>query len=107
MEITFEPINPSLIPNTTITKGFLNGVHRTYRITPNDGYVLHVKEWDNTAYDEDGNETGDVVLGYQTGMASVGFNYNWEENPREFFAVLADSVPIEQIHGVKGGESDG
>lgn len=26
---------------------------------------------------------------------------------REFFAVPVDSVPIEQIHGVKGGESDG
>jgi hypothetical protein len=99
MAITYEDINPSLIPNTTMQKGMLNGILRVYLITPVDGYVLHDKAWDSPVYDENGNETGEVILGYQTGMASCGFNYNWAENPREFFAVPAESVPTEQIHG--------
>lgn len=113
MAITYEPLNPSLIPNTEMKKGFLNGVHRTYQITPVDGYVLHDKSWDMPMYDENGNETGEIELGYRTYMASVGFNYDFSTTEvtsidgsivtaygsREFYAIPRSLVPENQIHG--------
>lgn len=100
MGITREDLIPTLIENTTMKKVFRDGIHVQYDITPNDGYVLHDAVWDVPVYDEEGNETGDIVLGYRTYTASVGANYDFDVNPRGFYAVLESSVPADQIFGV-------
>ena len=94
--VTYEEITHTLIPNTTTGKMFRDGVHRQYRITPIDGYVLHnnVRDW-TERNEETGEET--LYLGCSTSYASVPANYDFNENPNELYAVPADSVPAEQI----------
>ncbi len=113
MAITYEDVNPSFIENTTMKKAFDNGVHRNYQITPIDGYVLHDKAWDYYEIDDEGNETGEVVLGYQRMRASCGYNYDFSTTQvvavdgsvvtaygsREFYAIPASLVPENQIYG--------
>lgn len=95
-----EIVNPSLIENTSMLKVFTDeGVHRNYRITPNPGYVLHDKGLDYVVTDEEGNETGEVILGFRTSTASVHANYDFAVNEREFYTVLANTVPEDQIFG--------
>lgn len=98
MIITREEINPSPVENATVVKAFVGGVHRQYEIIPNDDYVIHDKARDWT---ENNPETGEeaMKLGYTTGMASCAANYDFTVNPREFYAVLADSIPADQIFG--------
>lgn len=69
---TYETIT-SPIPNAKVEKGFADGVHKIYRITPNDGYELHDTERDytdiQTVVDEEtGEETYNEIpmLGYGT-----------------------------------------
>ena len=90
--ITYENVNPPLIENTVMQKVLRDGVHRTYYITPAAGYVLHDKNYDDTTVTP-------VVLGYRTSTASVAASYDFTANPREFYAVPADSVPADQIFG--------
>lgn len=99
MAYSYEDLNPTLIENTTMQKTLLNGVHRSYRITPISGYVLHDKSLD-FAIDFEGV---DIRQGYTTATCTCGANYDFAANPREFFAVLADSVPSDQIFG---GDTD-
>ena len=96
-----EIVNPTLIENTTMLKVFTDeGVHRNYRITPNAGYVLHDKGMDTPIFDEEtGEPTGEVILGFRTSTASVGASYDFAVNEREFYAVLATTVPEDQIFG--------
>lgn len=89
--MAYEPLEPTLIENTTMEK-YINsqGVFKAYRITPNEGYVLH----DNTL---DRETDGVLKLGYSAGTVSCGYNYDFTTNSREFYAVLADSVASDQI----------
>ncbi len=98
MAITYEPVNPTLIENTTMQKKLLDGVHRVYTIKANEGYVLHDKSMD---WYLDDPETGVPVLylGYAVGEKTCAANYDFTANPREFYAVPADSVPADQIFG--------
>lgn len=94
MTVTYEDIIPSLIENTTMVKGLVDGVHNNYRITPFDGYVLHDNARDMPEYDPvTMMPTGNVVLGYTRGAASCRYNYDFEANPREFYAVPESEVP--------------
>lgn len=96
-----EIVNPSPIENATVLKVFSdNNVHRNYRITPNSGYVLHDKGYDVPIFDEEGNETGEFIPGYRRSTASVGASYDFAVNEREFFTVLASTVPEDQIFAV-------
>ena len=99
MAITYESVIPTLIENTTMIMALNDGVPLNYRITPNEGYVLHDKNYDEPVFDENGNETGEVILGYRTATAGCGANYDFEANLREFYAVLRTSVPEDQIFG--------
>lgn len=98
---TTEPVTPSLIENTTMEKGINGeGEHKTYLITPVDGYVLHDKGYDTPVLDPiTYEETGEIKLGYRTSTASCAASYDFTANPREFYAVPADSVPADQIFG--------
>lgn len=100
MAITREDLNPTLIENTSMKKVFRDGVHVQYDITPNEGYVLHDKNYDMPVFDEaTGMETGEIVLGYRVSTASVAARYDFEANLRELYAVLASDVPADQIFG--------
>ena len=100
---TYEDVTPSLIENTTMQKGFSDGVHRVYVITPCEGYVLHDVVLDSyVEYDEEGNGIGEPILGYTPASKRIGANYDFVTNPKEFYAVLASSVPADQIYG--GGD---
>lgn len=95
-----EPVTPTLIENTTMLLGYVNGVARAYEITPNDGYVLHDNLLDMEATDpENGEPTGEIILGYYQGMRSVAASYDFVANPREFYAVLRSTVPEDNICG--------
>lgn len=108
------------IPNTTIV---LNSLGTNYRITPNEGYVLHDSNYDEILTEEVINEeTGYIeivetgrILGYRTTTASVGVNtYDFTPHEmldedgntvtaygaRNFFTKLKTDVPENQIFGV-------
>lgn len=89
---------PSLVENTTMQIRVVDGVPRSYWITPVPGYVLHDNGRDWT--DED-PETGEeiVKLGFTRGTATCGANYDFTANPREFYAALESEVPADQIFG--------
>ena len=97
---TYEDVNPTLIENTTMQKRLRNGTHIQYTVTPNDGFVLHDADLDFT----NPEDLEAVVQGYTTGTCSCSASYDFEANPREFFAVLRTSVGEDQIFG--GGDSD-
>jgi hypothetical protein len=93
------------IENATIVPFYNNsGVHTRYRISPNDGYVLHDKRSDYTDFDEYGNET--LVLGYIEGTVSVRADYDFVANPYELYAVLRSEVPENQIFGGVGNDHE-
>lgn len=98
MALIKEPVTPSLIENTEMVKGILNDVHKTYEITPCEGYVLHDKRLDNEVIDEiTGEPTGEVILRYYEGTRTVPASYDFVANPWELYAVLRSSVPENDI----------
>lgn len=120
--ITYEDVVPTLIPNTTMRKMFIDGVHKVYVITPLDGYVLRDKANDEEEIDPDTLEpTGRTLFCYASGGATCGANYDFtplqvtDENgvthtaygaQREFFARLASEVPADQIFGGSGNDHE-
>lgn len=118
MATIYEEVNPTIIPNTKMEKGFINGVHRIYRITPNAGYVLHVK---GRGYTDIDPVTGEEVqrLGYTPTFITCGASYAFtpvtvtDENgvsftgygAQQYAARLESDVPADQIFG-GGGNND-
>lgn len=92
-------------PNTTQVASYSNSTNKllSYRITPNEGYVLrdNMSDWEVI-----NPETMEVTIkqAYCRGTISVSANYDFEANPREIEAVLETSVPADQIFG--GGNND-
>ena len=105
--MALELVTPTLIANTTMYKYInSNGVFSNYRITPNEGYVLHDQKRDwYTEFDEFGEPIGTPTLGFTRGTASCEATYDFTANPREFYAVLETNVPADQIFG-GGGNND-
>ena len=94
-DVVKENVTPTLIENTTMLLGYVNGVARAYEITPNDGYVLHDRLLDE--FEEFDEETGEgmgepIRLRCYEGTRTVGADYDFSANPREFFAVLRSEV---------------
>lgn len=110
--ITYEDVVPSLIENTSIQKGFVDGVHRTYIITPNGGYILHDKENDVVLenveiYNEDTGEfeiVNKTILGFVSGNTSCSAGYDFTANPREFYTILRTDVPEDAV--IFGDDTD-
>ena len=99
MASVYEDLTPTLLENTTMQKVYIDGVHKLYRITPNEGYVLHDNRYDYYAeYYDGGIGVGDVILGYRTSTASCTVA-QFNNNTFEFYAVPASSVPADQIFG--------
>lgn len=95
------------IDNVTITENIINGVHRGYNIKPNDGYVLHDKNYDEEVFDRRGKPTGEIKLGYCSQSCGCGINYDFSITKeieghtafgeREFFARPEEEVDISII----------
>lgn len=99
MAIIYTPMTETLLENTSMEIGTESGVAKKYRITPNEGYVLHDKSYDTyLEYDEIGNGVGEPILGYRTSTASCTVA-QFNNNEREFYAVPASSVSADQIFG--------
>ena len=77
--------------NTTMKAYYNNSnVLRAYYIAPIEGYVLHDNSYDQPVIDMETFEpTGEIMLGYipYPTFVSVGYNYDFEANPREIYAV--------------------
>ena len=78
----FKIIENPLIPNTDMKISLFDGVEKSYYISPKEGYKLHAKELDSKDY-----ITGETVLGFTAGTKTCGFDYDFETNPRDFYAV--------------------
>ena len=103
-----------LIPNATVE---LNSFSR-YEITPNEGYVMHDKNYDIPIFDENTMEVTDYMLGYRPTTASIHINRDLSAREmldeagntvtayteREFFCKLITDVPENQIFG--GGNNN-
>ena len=98
MANVYEDMNPSPIENALVQKSYRDGVHRSYRITPNAGYVLHDNARDWVDMNPDTMEET-TMLGFTRGTATCGANYDFTANPREFYAVPESEVPADQIFG--------
>jgi hypothetical protein len=75
-----------------------DGVHLTTRIAPAENHVLHDNNLDDKVFDEETRmPTAEIALGYKEGEISVGHDYDFNENPRELYAVPRSSVDKERI----------
>ena len=101
MAWTYETVIPTPIENTTVERAYSNGVLRRYRITPNEGYVLHDTNYDRHI-DIDGDELTEPILGFGRTTVSCAANYDFTANPRQFYAVPENDVPADQIFGGGG-----
>lgn len=112
---TWEDVTPTIIPNTTMKKRIRDGVPIMYQITPNEGYVLHIKGRDVPIDDPDTHEEIGIALGYNRGSCSCAITYDFtpltvtDENgvqftaygaQQEFFTRPASEVREDQIYGV-------
>lgn len=78
----------TFIPNTNMEIILINDVETAYTITPKEGYKLHAKELDEKDFDEETMMvTDEIVPGFTTGTKTCHINYDFEENPRKFYAV--------------------
>jgi hypothetical protein len=97
MAIKYETLEQTLIPNTTMTKKYIDDVFKAYDVAPNNGYVLHDNTLDVEEFDPETYElTGEIKLGYYPIARSIGANYDFDNTTiidgytaygeREFFA---------------------
>lgn len=123
--ITTEPMETTLIPNTTMNKKYVDGIFKVYEIIPNSGYVLHDRQndiFDN--YDDDGNGIGEpAVMLFGLGGCTVRYDYDFttitagtitdidgneiavnKVGPYELFAIPQSLIPADQIYG--GGDNN-
>lgn len=110
---TYEDVIPSLIPNTTMKKGYSDGVHTVYYLKAIDGYVLHDKARDWTDIDPVTMEETEYHRGYTRAEASCWHDYDFATSQieidsgeivtaygaREFFAIPDTEVPADSIFG--------
>ena len=78
----------ALITNTTMKKYTTDeGKELSIWITPKKGYELHDKNYDTPVIDEaTGIETGEITEGFRISTATVSIDYDFDKNPREFYA---------------------
>ena len=95
MEVTRKDINPTLIPNTTMQKIFVDGVHVQYSIMPNKGYVLHDKRIDEEVTNPDTHEpTGEIIPRFSKGGCTMKHDY-------DFTAIKSGIYTYTDENGVK------
>ena len=76
---TYETLLTSPVANATVQKVFIDGFHKVYYVTPNEGYALHCKHLDTQDIDLRTYEPiGEVILGYKTVQVSVSAKYDFD-----------------------------
>lgn len=101
MATTFTPETKIVIPNVTIEKKHVDGVHKAYRLTANEGYVLHSPSADE---ERDNPMTGETVL-YQYYYRQATQNVAQPVSTWDWQAVPENDVPADMIFG--GGNNAG
>lgn len=91
MNCNYETVIPSKILHADMEKMILDGEHKKYRITPQEGYLLHDGAFD-TWIDADGEPLKEPILGYRITAATCSADYDFEENPRGFYTVKNEEV---------------
>ena len=92
----YADVIPSLVENTTTQKRIdvETGKTLSYWIRPDEGYLIHTKEYDEPVYDEETmEETGEIRLGFTRGLVTVGHNYDFETNQREIYTISKNEIP--------------
>ncbi len=91
------------VPNTT-TKVFINssGVATQYKIIPDDGYVLHLKDEDELIYDDNYENVIGRNERYSYGGASVHISYDFTVKVADTYTYTDENgntqtIPIERI----------
>lgn len=96
--------------NTTMQEYYNDAnVLRAFRIAPIEGYVLHSTSYDTEVYDEETMEpTGEIIPGFipYPAFIQVGYNYDFVANPKQIYAVPADTVPENQIFNNGGNDHE-
>lgn len=82
----YKVIEP-LVENTLCEAREKNGKIVSYRIRPSEGYKLHEVTLDEMEFDEYGNETGNIRLGFTESYVTAGANYDFVTNERQIYAV--------------------
>ena len=99
MKYNYLDIVPSFVENAQMQlKVDELGNLIAYRITPNEGYVLHdsSRDW----HDVDpitGVELEELILGYTTGTATCAATYDFDKNERCFCTERIEDIPAEHI----------
>lgn len=89
------------ITNSTVTPYYsqTSGELITYQIRANYGYVLHDSELDILDIDPFTEEEISRLAGFTSATCSCSADYDWEANPREFYAIFESEIPANQIFG--------
>ena len=70
-------------------------IDKAYRITPNDGYLLHTKFYDRHVFDEETmEETAEIIKGYTDSYIVISSDYDFEENPYDIYAVRKEEAGV-------------
>ena len=88
----------SPIANTTMLEKLRDGVVYAYALKAVEGYVLHDSRGCWTEIDE---TTGGEVIkhAFYGGTCTCIASYDFTANPYEFYAILENEVPTDQIFG--------
>lgn len=90
MIIVREKIIPSILPNTTVNKIYVDGVHTQFEIIPDKGFKLHDARLDREEFNEETFEfTGRIIPGFKTKGVTVRYDYDFEKNPNQFYSTEA------------------
>ena len=88
MIVVREKIIPSILPNATVNKIYVDGEHTQFEIIPDKGFKLHDARLDTEEFDEETLEfTGNIIKGFKTKGVTVRYDYDFDSNPIEIYAV--------------------
>lgn len=104
MAYTYEEIIPSPIENTVVEKMLRDGEHTSFRITVNEGYVLHDNRNDEPIFDDNGEETGEHISFYCSGSTTVWHNYDFADTENGTYTYIDENgmevtIPVVMVGG--------
>jgi hypothetical protein len=102
MATYYEIATDIVLENITVERKYIDGIHKGYRITANEGYVLHSPSLDSEVFDPMTGETRIEQYYYrQWNLTAVRPISTWD-----WHAVLESSVPADMIFGGGGNNAE-
>lgn len=102
-----EFLSPSPIKNTTVQEILKDGVLYTYRVAPNEGYILHYKTLDQEAIDNITTEpTGDITPGFLNEMCTVKSDYDFNNTEKGTYTYTDENGEEKTIEVLKVGHQE-